>query len=93
MAMETTEVSLHQLRIFEFVRDAGRWVSLKDIVAGTAAARKTADVHCRRFVNLGIFDLAEVWPGHRYRLSELAEKRKAAIIERMRKAREAFGST
>lgn len=91
--METNEISLHQLRIFEFVRDAARWVSLKEIVAGTASARKTADVHCRRFVNLGVFDRAEVWPGHRYRLSEMAEKRNAAIIERLRKAREAFGET
>ncbi len=89
--METSEISLHQLRVFEFVRDAQKWVSIKDIVGATGSARKTVDIHCRRFVNLGIFDQVEVWPGHRYRVAELAGKRNAAIMERLRKAREAFG--
>lgn len=90
--METSEISLHQLRIFECVRNAGGWVGIKDIVIATNSARKTVDNHCRRFVKLGVFDLAEVWPGHRFRVAETAEKRNAAIMERLRKAREVFGA-
>jgi hypothetical protein len=89
--METTEISIHQLKIFEFVRDAPGWVSIKDISTGTSSARKTVDVHCRRFVSLGVFDQAEVWPGHRYRVSEMASKRNGSIMERLRKAAEVFG--
>ena len=90
--METQEISLNQLRLFEFVRDAGKWVSMREIVTATGSARETVGLHCRRFVKLGIFDQAEVWPGHRFRIAELADKRNSAIMERLKKAREVFGS-
>jgi hypothetical protein len=88
--METNEISLHQVRIFEFVRNADGWVSMKDVVTGTGSKRETVGVHLRRFVKLGLIDQAEVWPGHRFRVSALAEKRNKAMLERLDRAREIF---
>lgn len=89
--MESAEISLHQLKIFDFVAGATKWVTMKEIVDGTGSKRETVGLHCRRFVKLGLFDQAEVWPGHRFRLSELAEKRNKSMIERLATARSVFG--
>lgn len=88
--METSEISVHQIAVYDFVKSAGRWVSMKDIISGTGVKRETVGNHCRRFVKLGIFDQAEVWPGHRFRFAELAEKRNPAIIARVFAARNAL---
>jgi hypothetical protein len=90
-AMETNEISLHQVKIFEFVRKADRWVTMKDVVAATGSRRETVGNHLRRFVSLGLMDQAEVWPGHRFRVSVLAEKRNKAMLERLDRAKEIFG--
>lgn len=89
--METSEISLHQLKVFLTVRDAGRWVTNKEIAVASGVALRTASLHTLRFVNLGIFDQAEVFPAHHYKLSELADKRNKAMFERLEKAREVFG--
>jgi hypothetical protein len=89
--MEKGEVSLHQVKIFEFVRKAAGWVTAKDVAAGSDVAERTARLHCLNLVNLGIFDQAEVFPAHRYRLSEKAGKRNKAYMIRLEAAKEVFG--
>jgi len=91
--METNEVSIHQVKIYDFVRVHGGWVTTKDIASGCAVARRTAHAHAHKFVHLGIFDQAEVFPEHRYRLSSQAQNRNKAIILRLDAAREIFGLT
>ena len=88
--MERAEISIHQLRIFQFVRDAQRWVTSEEIAHGAQVAPRTARAHARHLVSLGIFDQAEVFPGHRYRLSSQAEKRNKGYILRLEQAAEVF---
>jgi hypothetical protein len=90
--METSEISLHQLRVYEFVRSAGQWVTAGDIAAGAGVAPRTARAHALKFVLSGVFDQAEVFPAHRYRLSDMAEKRNKAMVQRLTVARDVFAA-
>jgi hypothetical protein len=44
-----------------------------------------------KLVNLGIFDQAEVFPAHRYRLAEMADKRNKGYALRIEQAMSVFG--
>lgn len=89
--MEKGEISIHQIKVVEFVRENGGWVTSKEIAAGAGVAERTARHHALALVNLGIFDQAEVFPAHRYRISEKAEKRNKAYWLRLESARSVFG--
>lgn len=86
--METSEISLHQVRIYRFVAQHKGWITAKEIAGGANVGDRTARSHALRFVRLGIFDQAEVFPAHRYRLSELAGKRNKAFLQRLDEAAE-----
>lgn len=88
--MERAEISEHEVRIFQFVRTAQRWVTNKEIASGAHVSRRTASGHTLHLVKLGIFDQAEVFPGHRFRLSIQAEKRNKAYLLRLLQAEEVF---
>jgi hypothetical protein len=89
--MESNEISLHQLKVFEFVRDSRRWVTVDEIKVGAGVARRTAHQHAVNLVRLGLFDQAEVFPCHRYRLSEFADQRNKGYMLRLAQARDVFG--
>ena len=89
--METDEVSVHQLRVFLFVKESQRWITAKEIAWGANVAPRTARAHALKLVQLEIFDVMEVSPAHRYRLSEKANRRNQAYLLRLQKAQEAFG--
>jgi DNA-binding IclR family transcriptional regulator len=89
--MERNEVSLHEARIFTALERAGGWLTNREIAQAAGVAGRTARAHSLRLVRLGILDLAEVFPAHRYRLSEKAAKRNAAYFQRLRQACEVFG--
>lgn len=90
---EGSEVSIHLLRVFQAVRDADGWVTSQGVADAANVKPRTARSHLIRLVRLGIVDQAEVFPGHRYRMSSLAEKRNKAFMQRMAKAAEVFGET
>jgi DNA-binding IclR family transcriptional regulator len=88
--MERAEISTHQLRVFQFVREAARWVTSDEIATHAKVAPRTARAHAKLLVGLGIFDQAEVFPGHRYRLAPQAGKRNKAYLLRLQQAEEVF---
>lgn len=88
--METNEISEHLFRVYVFVRDAGRWVSSHEIAEHATVAKRTARGHALRLVKAGIFDQAEVFPGHRYRLAVKAIKRNLGFVQRLEQAGEVF---
>jgi hypothetical protein len=89
--METNEVSLHQFKVYDVVRRNGKWVTAKEITDSLDdVAYRTVRAHTRKLVQLGILDVAEVFPAHRYRMSEFAERRNKAYLQRLERAREVF---
>lgn len=93
--VETNEISIHAVRVYAWLRNrdttADGWVTAKEIAAGAHVAPRTARAYAKRFVDLGIVDLAEVFPAHRYRLSDKADKRNKAYHQRLEHAMQVFG--
>lgn len=89
--MEKGEISEHQVRIYQFVRRAEGWLDNRAIAAGAGVAKRTASQHTKALTDLGLFDQAEVFPGHRYRFSAFAEKRNKAYLQRLEMAASVFG--
>jgi DNA-binding IclR family transcriptional regulator len=81
--MEPNEVSLHQCKVFLAVKNAPMWITANEIAELANVAPRTARSHALKLVNLGIFDQAEVFPAHRYRLSDKAAKRNKAYLQRI----------
>lgn len=88
--METNEVSHHQIRVFRALK-GGQWFTASEIASATGVAGRTSRAHLRNLTSLGLLDVAEVFPAHRYRLSEKAEKRNAAYMRRLEEAAAVFG--
>jgi len=90
--MEKADVSLHEVRVFQLLRaNPKRWFTNVEIANEAQVARRTARLHTLRFVKLGLLDLAQVFPGHRYRWAQKSSNRNAAYVLRLEKAMEAFG--
>jgi len=92
MIMETNEVSLHQVKVYLTVKNAGStWITAREISDQSGVAPRTARAHAFKLVNLGIFDQAEVFPAHRYRLAATADKRNKGYALRIEQAMSVFG--
>lgn len=90
--MERNEVSIHEVRIYQaFLAKPAEWLSAVEIAELANVAPRTARAHTSKLTKLGILDLAEVFPAHRYRLSEKASKRNVAYLQRLIQASEVFG--
>lgn len=91
MEQETAEISTHFLSVFKALRDGRGWHTSKGVAATANVSDRTARAHLLKLVQLGIADQAEVFPAHRYRFSDKAEKRNKAMILRLRQAEEVLG--
>ncbi len=89
-AMERNEISRHEVLVYRVLAEGG-WVTTREIAETTGVAPRTARAHALKLVRLGIADQAEVFPGHRYRISEHASKRNRAYHDRIQRAGEALG--
>jgi DNA-binding CsgD family transcriptional regulator len=90
--MERNEVSVHEARIYvAFLSRKGQWLSNKEIAQAAQVSERTARAHTLKLSRLGVLDLAEVFPAHRYRLADKAGKRNAAYVQRLTQVCEIFG--
>lgn len=89
--MERNEISVHEARAFVVLRKEHSWITSKELAERAEIAGRTARSFMLKFVRLGIVDIAEVFPGHRYRLSEKARSRNAAYFQRLEMALDVFG--
>ncbi len=89
--MERNEISLHEVKVYQALRDAkDRWLTNYDASRLSGVCARTTRLHTKRFVDLGIVDIAEVFPAHRYRLSGKAGKRNSSYIRRLDSACDVF---
>lgn len=90
--MESNEISLHEARVYSVLKSAKeQWMTAKDAAQKARVAPRTARAHVSKLTKLGLLDVAEVFPGHRYRLSDKASKRNQAYLQRLDNAIEVFG--
>lgn len=90
---ERNEISRHEVEVFRVLLANGKsWKTNKELAAECqAVAPRTVRAMTFKFVHLGILDQAEVFPGHKYRLSEKAEKRNRGYVDRLRQVADVFG--
>jgi hypothetical protein len=90
--MERNEISVHETRAFvAFLKNKEKWITSKELAKDAAIAERTARAFCLKFTRLGLVDVAEVFPAHKYRLSEKASKRNVAYFGRLQRACDVFG--
>lgn len=89
--MESNEISIQECRVFQALRGTREWMSNAEISDFARVAPRTVRAKTRKFVDLGLCDLAEVFPGHRYRLSQKADKRNLSYLKRLEDAVTVFG--
>jgi hypothetical protein len=88
--VETNEISLHQVQVYEFVAAADRWVTAKECAAATGVKYRTVATHMKRLVRVRIFEIAELFPANHYRLSPFADGLNRAYLHRLITAKAAF---
>jgi len=91
--MERNEISRHEVSVYQVLLSAQRWMSNKEIGSHLKLSPRTIRSHTLRFVRMGLVDQMEVFPGHRYRWSEKAEKRNLSYLQRLKQAMEVFKET
>lgn len=88
--MEKSEVSSHEVRVYRALLTGG-WKSNRQIAEASGVTLRTVRAHTLKLVRLGIVDQAEVFPGHRYRMSEHAANRNRTYTDRINRAAEVLG--
>jgi len=88
--MEKNEISEQEVKIYLAMKSSTKWITNKSISEITKIPLRTVAFKTKKFVDLGLCDLAEVFPGHRYRLSAKADKRNLSYVKRLEQAIHVF---
>jgi predicted transcriptional regulator len=90
--MERSEVSRHEVDVYRVLLEAGKaWMSSNQIAERADVSARTARAHALKLVRLGVAEQAEVFPGHRYRIAEFADKRNRGYVDRLQRAASVLG--
>lgn len=89
--MGNNEISLHEIRVYVALKQAKRWLTNRELSEEMKMPLRTVSLKTKKFVELNICDMAEVFPGHRFKFSERASKRNTAYIKRLENALDVFG--
>src|SRR5438309_558618 len=85
--MESRSISIQEIRVFQTLRaHAGEWLTNHEIAEEAAVADRTARAHTAHFVEVGIAEVAELFPAHRYRLTDRASLTDAGYFDRLEQA-------
>ena len=87
--MESGEISEHEIRFWKALH-LREWQTSRELAEAAGVAPRTARAFALKFVRLGIAEQAEVFPGHRYRVSPFAEKRNRGYVDRLHVAAQVF---
>jgi len=82
--MPTKLISAHEIRVYELLKNSGRWMTAAEIAAQANVAPRTARAHAHRLSDAGVFEEMASFPSYRYRLNsspnKAAQKLIAAIV-------------
>lgn len=91
MKHERSEISDKEAKFFLALKKATGWTTAKELSVEAGCSERTGRMYALKFVRLGLADLAEVFPAHRYKFAEKAQRRNAAYVQRMEQVVEVFG--
>jgi len=73
------------------LKSSKHWKAARDLAKEAGVAERSGRLYALKFVRLGLADVAEVYPCHRYRYSEKAGKRNTVYLQRLDQAIDVFG--
>lgn len=68
LQMSNKQISEHEIRTYEAVRQHGGWQTAREIAAVADVADRTARHHARLLTDFGVFEETKVFGGYRYRI-------------------------
>ena len=71
-------ISLHEIRVFRSLDGAG-WVTATDVSKSARVSPQTARSHLFKFVQLGLVEVARVFPAFRYRIAANVDEHQQAV--------------
>lgn len=76
------EITEHLARVAIDLRKRGDWATAIEVAATSGVAGRTTRHHLTRLVKVGVVELVEAFPGHRYRWSTApSEKCEAFVVK------------
>jgi hypothetical protein len=88
---ERSEISRHEIEVFRILKQGGWFTNAQIAEQADSVAPRTVRAITLKLVRLGLVDQAEVFPAHRFRLSDVADKRNRGYFDRLVRAAEVFG--
>lgn len=91
---ERSKISRHEVEVYRvLVAKRGGWITNREIAESVAVkvSERTVRLVTMKLVKMGLLDRAEVFPAHRFKLSDKADKRSRVYSGRINKAAEVFG--
>lgn len=90
--IEKNEISIQEAKFYATIKNISkdRWVTAREVKDMAEIGGSSSRIYALKLTKLGILDLAEVWPAHRYRVSDKASKRNKAYLQRLENALEVF---
>lgn len=91
--VERNEISRHEVEVFRvLLLHRTAWKTNRELAADCdRVAYRTVRATTHKLVKLGLLDQAEVFPAHKFKLAEKAEKRNRGYFDRLKQAGEVFG--
>jgi len=88
MADGKDQISRHEVDVYLTLRRSSAWLSVDEIASMANVGRRTAHAHAKKLNELGLCDVARVYPGYRYRWAEGACNHHAGYLSRLERAAE-----
>ena len=85
-----SQVSEHEIRVYEAVRTFGGWMTAREIAVKADVANRTARHHTARLADREIFDVARVFGGFRYRIRTQLSPEAGSYAGRIEAAKRIF---
>jgi len=80
-------ISEHEIRVYEAVRVFGGWLTSREIAAKADVADRTSRHHTARLADKGVFDVAKVFGGYRYRIKTQLDPAASAYVAEIEAAK------
>jgi len=89
--MKNNLISSHEIRVYETVRKSGDWLTAREIAERSGVANRTARHHARGLSETGVFDVAPVFGGYRYRIKTALDPDATAYVAEIEAAKRIIG--
>lgn len=87
----SNQISDHEVRVYEAVRLHGGWLTAKEIAAKADVADRTARGHASTLAEIGVFEVARVFGGYRYRIKTTLEPSASEYAAQIESAKRILG--